>query len=251
MRSVALVVLSAIGACAPNTSSTFVARPVPPPEEYEPARDPLIGPAWVQATGAYVAERCKRRKLTETPTDGDPPRIHRVDAGGAEVRQACGLVAHEVYTTEFTARFAREICGLESDTLDDACSKRFSEMFIARLSERYASANWAAVSRRCNAYPFECNSPVAIERHLLASHNAGIEAWYIGAVRYAQARQQAAYAQALVAQQRLAEERREERRRFWGNVSNALGAMGQAMAPAPSVNCTSNQVGTMTYTNCR
>lgn len=149
------------------------------------------------------------------------------------------------------SRFAREICGLESDTLDEACNERFAEMFIARLSECYASAKWTAVMQRCTAYPFECNSAVAIERQLLASHNAGIEAWYLGAVRYAHARQQAWAEQQQVAQQRIAAERAADRRRFWGNFSNALGAMSQAMAPPPSVRCTSNQVGSTTYTNCR
>lgn len=167
------------------------------------------------------------------------------------MRQACGLVAYEVYTPTYLARFAHEICGQSDDNLDAACSKRFTDMFVARLSERYASANWAAVSQHCAAYPLECNTPLAIERQLLASHNAGIQSWYAGAVAYAQARQEAQYEQEREAQARQAERSREDRRQFWMNFGNAMGAAGQAMQPTPSVSCTSNTYGTTTTTRCQ
>jgi hypothetical protein len=251
MRSWRLVVsVLALSACA---HSGQLDEPQGPsaPVEYKPARDPIYGPALVQAKAAYVVERCRTKTLTDGPTDGDPPSAQIVDAGGVEVRQGCGLVANEVYTTAFRARFAHEICGLADDALDEPCEKRFAEMFIARLSERYASADWAAISRRCTAYPFECKTPHAIEAHLLASHNAGISAWYDGAQRYAQARQYAAYQQAMVAQQQLSVQRSAERRQFWVNVGNAVSAMGKAMQSPPTVNCTSNTYGNTTNTSCR
>jgi len=251
----ALVLVCLCVSCAHHASPPAEPEQAPDPEDaYTPARDPLIGPAWVQATGAYVVEKCRRpHKSSDVPADQppDPPGVHVVDAGGGvEVRQACGLVANEVYAPGYVSRFAHEVCGLNDDKLDDACNKRFTDMFIARLSERYASASWSAVSQHCTAYPLECNTPIAIERNLLASHNAGIQAWYSGAVAYAQARQQAYFQQEAAAQAQAVEEHREERRRFWANVGNAVSAMGQAMAPPPSINCTSNTFGTMTTTNC-
>lgn len=241
-----LVLVPFVGACAHQASRPSESPPVSDPEQaYTPARDPLIGPSWLQATGAYVVERCNLHAGTDTPTEGDPPSVHVVDAGGGvEVKQACGLVAYEVYTPVYAARFKHEVCGLAEDApMSDDCSKRFSDMFIARLSERYASANWTAVSQHCTAYPFECNTPLAIERQLLASHNAGIQAWYAGAVAYVQARQQAYAQQQAEMQAQAVEQHREERRRFWANVGNAMSAMGKAMQPPPSVNCTSNTYG--------
>jgi hypothetical protein len=219
------------------------------PQPYTPARDPLIGPAWVQATGAYVGERCNRQSGSDALSEGDPPGVRVVDAGGGlEVRQACGLVAYEIYTPTYVQRFKHEVCGLADDAaMSDECTKRFTDMFIARLSERYASANWTAVSQHCTAYPLDCNTPVAIERNLLAAHNAGVQAWYAGAVAYVQARQQAYYQQEAAAQAQAVEEHREERRRFWGNVGRAMAAM----VPPPSISCTSNTFGTMTTTRCQ
>jgi hypothetical protein len=244
-RGPLLCVLTLV-ACAHNSPQPAAELPASEPE-YTPARDPLIGPAWVQATGAYIVERCNRHSGSDVPTDGDPPSVHVVDAGGVEVKQACGLVAYEVYAPAYLLRFSREVCGIADNApMTDACGKRFTDMFIARLSERYASANWSAVSQHCTAYPLDCDTPVAIERNLLASHNAGIQAWYAGAVAYAQARQEAQYEQEREAQARMAEQRRNDRRRFWQGVGNALSAMG----PPPSIQCTSNTWGTTTTTNC-
>jgi hypothetical protein len=256
----AFVLTAFLTACAHQAAPAADPEPAPAAvAAYTPARDPLIGPAWVQATGAYVVERCNRHSGADAPTEGDPPSIHVVDAGGGiEVRQACGLITYELYTPAYALRFKHEVCGIADDgPMSDECSKRFSDMFIARLSERYASANWTAVSQHCTAYPLECNTPLGIERNLLASHNAGIQAWYAGAVAYVQARQQVYAQQEAQAQAQAVEEHREERRRFWRGVGNALSAMGQAAAQQPQqvnvhvqANCTSNTYAGTTSTNC-
>ena len=155
-----------------------------------------------------------------------------------------------MFSGAYLANFAHAVCGLTEEKLTEACSKRFIEMFVARLSERYTGADWTRVNQRCKAYPLECNDGRALERLLLASHNFGVRTWYYQAVEFARTNayraQAAAQAADLQAQERRAEERRERARA----IGAALQGIGQALSP-PSVNCTSNTFGSTTYTNCR
>jgi hypothetical protein len=205
------------------------------------------------AIQAYVTAACNK-DLSDRPseTSGDPPALHKVSAGGGiTVQQSCGLIFYEVFTPEYVSQFARDICGITVEKIDDNCSKRFLDMFFARLGERYVGADWNAVTQHCRAYPLGCTNALQIEQQLVESHNAGVRAWYDNEsqLAHAQARYQAAERAQLAAQQQeLAERRSAERRRAF---FEAMSAMGKAMAPPPTVSCTSNSVGSTTYTNCR
>lgn len=171
---------------------------------------------------------------------------------GVVVTQGCGLVYYEVFTPDYIATFARDVCLLrENEKVNEECAKRFIDMFFARLGERYDAADWSAVDRHCRAYPIECNDALKTERQLVASHNAGVRAWYMAAsqLAIAQARYQAAQAaEAEARQQELEEQRSAERRRvFFQALSNIAGAM----APPPSITCNSNTFGSTTTTTCR
>lgn len=251
MRRALLVIVCLLSSC--RTAKPAMPDP-PPPVKYDPALDPVAGPLWVQATQTYVAESCEDR---DTPGDepADPPSKHRVDVGSVKVEQPCGLVFNEVFAKDYIANFTRAICGSTDGKLTEECSKRFVDMFMARLSERYTGADWAAVNQKCTAYPLECNDGRSLERLLIASHNGGVQAWYFRSIEIARtnayrAQEAARAADQLVVQQQ--QERDAERRRAVFQVMGAaLQGLVQARAPAPTIQCTSNTVGTSTYTNCR
>lgn len=253
MRFVPLA-LCMIG-CATSGPAPEGSTPVAP-WQYEAALDPVIAPSWLQALRAYVTETCTRMHSDVGAAGkggGDPPASHHVNAGGGvTVQQGCGLVYFEVFASEHIQRFSRDVCRLRDDEkLNEDCSRRFIDMFFARLSERYDAADWSAVDRHCRAYPLECNEALKIERQLVASHNAGVRAWYASAsqLAIAQARYQAAeVARAEAQQQELSARRSAERRR---NFFLGLSAVAGALTPPPSLRCTSNSFGTSTYTNCR
>src|SRR4051794_20875749 len=98
----AFVLAAFLASCAHHAASPTEPEHDPAPAAvaaYTPALDPLVGPAWVQATGAYVVEGCNRHSGADAPAEGDTPSVHIVDAGGGiQVRQACGLITYELYT---------------------------------------------------------------------------------------------------------------------------------------------------------
>ncbi len=285
MRGVPLalcLLLFAVGGCR----SPEPVSPQPPsspddeqePEfKREPAHDPVLGPYWIEANKAFVDESCHpRERSAKEPNEpkgdesdasdassdpkpiklGDPPSTHVIDAGGGVmVKQHCGLVFNEIASPELFADFVRGVCHSFDGTVTTECSAKFMDMFIARLGERYIAADWSAISLKCRAYPLGCQQPIAVERIVLESHNAGVRAWYTKSTQevYANiARQNAEAAQIAAEQARATEQRSAEKRRA---VLQAIGAglqgMGQAMAPPPTVHCTSMTIGNTTNTNCR
>jgi hypothetical protein len=241
------LVMWLLSACASRAAPP---PPTPPPAaKYDPARDPLIGPITVRAAQAFVAESCRDGDVPRG-SPSEPPSKHTVDVGSTKVDQPCGLVFNEVFDSAYTANFARVVCGLNEEKLTDACSKRFIEMYMARLSERYPGADWASVNQKCTAYPLECRDGRALERLLLASHNVGIQAWYYQAVEFARANAYRAQAAAQAAELQIQERRAEERREKARAMGAALQGLGDALSP-PTIRCTSNTVGSSTYTNCR
>jgi hypothetical protein len=208
-----------------------------------------MGPISMQAARAFVAESCRVGDVPEKPM-GDPPSLHTVDVGSSRVEQSCGLVFNEVFDGAYIANFAKVVCGLANEKLTNECSKRFLEMYVARLAERYTGADWAAVNQKCTAYPIECRDGRALERLLLASHNAGVQGWYYQAAEAARANAYRAQAAAQAADLQAQEQRAEQRRERARAIGAALQTMGQALSP-PTIQCTSNTVGTSTYTNCR
>jgi hypothetical protein len=246
------LVLCLLSACATKVAEP---PPTPPPAaKYDPARDPVTGQISMQAARAFVAETCRTSDAPEKPI-GEPPSVHTVDVGSAKVEQSCGLVFNEVFDRAYIANFAKVVCGLPGEKLSDDCSKRFVEMYMARLAERYTGADWAAVNRKCTAYPLECHDSFALERLLLASHNLSIQAWYYQAVEFARANAYRANQEALAANQLLVQQQRErdadERRRVFEVMAAGLHGLVRARATPPTINCTSNTVGSSTYTNCR
>ena len=260
MRYLAWVALFIVGCRQPKP---VIVHENPP---YDPALDPITGPYWRQANEAFVDESCHPHTasvvqgapgLTPQTADqlGDPPSMHEIDAGaGVMVKQPCGLVINEIASPNLFADFVREICGSVAGSVSEDCSKRFIDMFFARLGERYVATDWAAVDLRCRAHPFDCRRPVDIERIILDSHNAGVRAWYMRTAEAARANvalQNVQAAQQAMAQAAAEHERQAERRRSVLRVIAAgLHGFDQAATPPPAINCTSNTLGNTTSTTC-
>ena len=208
-----MVVVSVLASCHPQ-------------EAYDLGQDPYS----VQGTRLHVSEHCALHAPGDRQS-ADPPSTHEVALGSAQVLQQCGLIYNEVYVPAFQARFAREICGSADGTADDACAKRFVDMFFARLSDRYPLTDWNEVNRKCTAYPLDCRDGLGIERIVLASHNAGVRA-----------KLERARADARQAEEEE-EARASERRR------QAVRTFLQSLNP-PTVRCTSNTYGNTTQTTC-
>jgi hypothetical protein len=85
----------------------------------------------------------------------------------------CGLIAAEVFQTDFMQVFIAQVC---NGSLDDACEERHQKMFFARLEERYTHADYDAVDRHCQAWPLKCKSARDFELVVLTSHNDGVRA---------------------------------------------------------------------------
>jgi hypothetical protein len=82
---------------------------------------------------------------------------------GVAFQQPCGLVAFD-FSGERLDTLVRARC---LGNLDDACSKANSEMFHARIAERYPRADVRWISNHCTGYPEECDSHVEMELHHL------------------------------------------------------------------------------------
>lgn len=195
----------------------------------------------------YVAESCDVGSDSAAPgTLNSPPSKHVVRVGVTAVDQACGLVVYEIFTPEHMAAFARDICGAADGTISDECSKRFIDMFMARLAERYTAVDWSAVNQKCRAYPLECKDSVAVERLLLAAHNVGVQAWYQEALQAARMNAYRAAQETQLAYQRTEQMREAEHRERRQRIGAALEAMGKALEPKPVIRCTSTTSGQAT-----
>lgn len=236
----------AVASCARTGGEV---KPLPMPPKYDVARDPVIGPISKQSARAFIAEDCANNGAR--PSAGDPPATHRVDVGSDKVDQHCGLVFNEVFSDRYVAAFTREVCGATDGVATEACSERLVKTYVARLSERYAGADWVAVNNKCTAYPIECRDGRALERILLASHNASVLAWHDQAVYSARLGAYRAQADAQAADnQATARGEAEDRARAQG-IGAAMQTLGKSLAPPPTINCTSNAVGASTVTTCR
>jgi hypothetical protein len=158
-----------------------------------------------------------------------PPGFHRKH----EVRQRCGLVVNEIGTAEYWTRFASSVCANEPD---EACAKKFVDMFAARLDERYPAADGEAVSAHCHAYPIECQEMRTVEIWILMSHNKAVDA------RYKKRIQDAKNGEELRGEAEAAETRKA--------VANVLFAIVEASRPPPSITCTTTAFGSMATTTC-
>jgi hypothetical protein len=174
------------------------------------------------AVAAMVDLRCNGKDA--------PPGTHVKH----NVKQRCGLIFNEIANVEYWKSFTGSLCAGQAD---EACGRRFMEMFAARMSERYPEADGNALRTHCRAYPIECMDMRTVERWALSSHNVAIEA------RYKQRLQELQVGERIRAEAEAAESRQA--------VANALAAFAEAFQPPPSITCTTTAFGSMSTTSCR
>ncbi len=85
----------------------------------------------------------------------------------------CGLVANELVTPAFRARFKAKVCA-ELD--EEACENKRVKMIAARWINRYPYADAALAQRLCDADPEACPGIRKFEEFLLRSHNREVDA---------------------------------------------------------------------------
>lgn len=183
------------------------------------------------AVSHMVAATCQAEK--GPPGRPSFPAMQRVHAGAAIVQQPCGLVVAELSTDASLNRFVTAVC---PGVAPDECSKRFVQMFLARLGERYPYANWQVITQHCEAYPVDCRQWLTLESWVLESHNATLIRWAQDSYRVRNA-QAAAQLEAI---------HREESQR----ASAFLAAVANGLSP-PQVRCTSTMMGAVVDTTCR
>lgn len=189
------------------------------------------------AASAFVSPTC----------DGLPsiPQTHQIDVMGIAVVQPCGLVATALSYSAYKNRFDAESC---QGIAPLACEQKYSEMFSARLSLRYPSADWERVEILCRAYPMECGNQVSLEEWVLESHNTGVDAWHSEQAK-AHAKVQRQQDQRALEAAQEAEAYEDERRRRVGLA--ILRGFQAATTPKPTVQCRSTTLGTTTTTSCQ
>lgn len=106
----------------------------------------------------YIARHCDRRVIA-----------------GIAIRQ-CGLQVREVvWSEESLARFLSRICKLTPQAIEqpipESCIGRLMRKWHGLLAERYYMMDVAAVERRCDAHPEDCENLDAFESWCLESHN--------------------------------------------------------------------------------
>jgi hypothetical protein len=197
---------------------------------------------------AYVSPQCVR--VAEGPPDTEVADAAEATASsdqGATAEQQCGLIAPDVTSWAFVADFITSVCHETAEAVSPACSARYSEMFIARLAERYAMADFAVVSQKCTAYPKECQQFRFIEVWVIYSHNARLYAWYQQQLEQLRMQRQAEALAARQEQERVEQANAEKRAR----VIRAIAAGLAGMANAGGTQCTSVNMGNITTTSCR
>ena len=155
--------------------------------------------------------------------------------------QPCGLVVNDILEPAEVDRFVAGVCKGERDA---DCDRAATDMFVARMSERYEHTDWQSVLNKCKAYPIECQQWEQLERWVLKSHNDWVAAWANAEIQRVQ-QQAAAYSYAQY-QQQLAQEA--DRRKA---IAEGFQAMARSLARKPTIHCTSNTYGYSTTTDCQ
>lgn len=167
---------------------------------YEPTPDPAVAELTQRYMPQVVRAMC-----------GDlltPPDTVLSDLDGVTVEQPCGLVVVD-FIGDRLVQLVTERCGQAPDS---ACVKSVSDMFLARVTERYTRADGAWVSNHCTGYPEECDSEAKIETMFLKSHNASVVAEWQGELDRIGAERQHARA-VQIATARLAQEQAAQARK--------------------------------------
>lgn len=170
----------------------------------------------------------------------------------------CGLVAAEVFETDFVQVFIAQVCG---GALDDVCESKHRSMFLARIEERYPYADYGAVDRHCEAWPLKCQNDRDLELIVLVSHNDGVRAEADRRLAQIDADEARAIDRAerrereRLEQERIAEE--DERRRmaaFADGMNRLANVLKDAQPPPPpptqQTRCSSETRFGRTETNC-
>lgn len=186
------------------------------------------------ATGQLVMPLCEGE-----PGGEHAPATHVVEHEGARIEQPCGTITAEITERDFLDTFVAGAC---TDGDEQGCLNTYRRMFFARLTERYAFADWPWVLNRCDAYPIECQQFAQIELWAMESHNQGVIDWAEVAMNEATAQHRAAYARAYQAEM-------DDRRRRAAAVQDAF--EGFVNAGRDTVQCTSTTTGATTYTRCQ
>lgn len=149
-------------------------------------------------------------------------------------------------TAEFTdkgnvERFAKEICGVGQAhrKSEKACIAEYRKAFVYRLIENYPSANVAQINIWCSAHPIECRNDTNLEQQYKEREQSA----NVAAEERQEHQEQAAAALA----QAIEDQNGYDRRRA---IAAGLEEMGNSFKQNRPVNCTSQQIGSRTYTNC-
>ena len=142
-------------------------------------------------------------------------------------------VVAELTSEEYVLKFREVVCGGDPKTFEkwpktkhEGCVRKYRDTFLAKLAEKYPATAWQEVSNWCTANPIDCVNWEKIEDAV--SNNEDIQIGRAKSRREAERRQKNAQAVAAI-----------------------LKGIGDGMAGRRDVSCTSNQVGSTTYTNCR
>jgi hypothetical protein len=185
-----------------------------------------------------VSASCNDGEKVQRPGDVtfDPPGKREVVFDGDFAEQPCGLIAIEVGSEKFRQRFVRRLC---ADGVTEKCGKQYTDMFLARLTQRYTFADWQQLYLQCRAYPIECGEFITLEQWIVASHNTGLRAW--------------GQRQKSLIRRRAASDIRaaylEQQRQFQRGMA-AFAAAAEGMANTYRKKCTSKVSGSTVTTYC-
>ena len=203
-------------------------------QEIDSQRQSAIGGALVEGLSKMIAPLCTSKGGSPRPS---PPTWHwAVAKDGTYYKQPCGTIAEQVLTSSAIAGFIRDVCNGQDSP---ECGERLWKMFVARLYDRYTFAKWSWVINKCDAYPVQCKQWSNLEFWALQSHNDGVSQWTQKAMQSANVQYQE--------EEERAYEAEAERRR---QIGLALQQVSASLAPAPTIQCVSNSVGTTTTTSC-
>jgi hypothetical protein len=221
MRSVVLLlaVVSAVG-CAHK-------------QDKEPTQSSAVGDYLAHAA---LDDAAAQMALLEERWRADCP-------AEAKVRFRCGLVFDDVTAEPAIAEFTGEICKADGLAPDD-CKARWTDMYVARLVERYYLVDAARLDVHCRAYPVKCRKLRPLEEWVLKEHNKVAQERYED--RLARARKVAAEEARAEreAEIQAAREDAERKKAFVGAIQAAA-----TMVSSDTI-CRSYEVGGGVVTGC-
>ena len=117
-------------------------------------------------------------KLIASRCDGSAgwtrPSYQEVQGLGVRTLQQCGMVAVAVLADEAVRGFVHEVC---AGAAGPGCRRALWRMFLARLQDRYAFADWRRIGTQCRLHPRSCRGWIEIELRAARSHNQAVLRW--------------------------------------------------------------------------